>query len=306
MPANGILGKLRACLNRSRAWLAEDVLGPRGAGWDEASLEALETRLLSADVGVEATEWVIERLRKPARELAALDAGAMLEQTAVDLLQAIDTPLELPPSPRPFVILVVGVNGTGKTTTIGKLAKHFASEGLSVMLAAGDTYRAAAAAQLEEWAKRSGAAFVAQASGADPAAVIFDALTAAKRRGTDIVIADTAGRLHTAGGLMDELKKVKRVIAKFDASAPHETLLVLDASQGQNALVQATQFHKTLGVSGLVITKLDGTAKGGILLAIARQLDIPVRYVATGESVEDLVPFNAAEYAAALLKEPSP
>jgi fused signal recognition particle receptor len=305
MPANGFIGKLRACLSQSRAWLAQDVLGRRSAGWDEPALEALETRLLSADVGIEATEWLIERLRKPPRDLAALDARMQLEQTVVELLQAVETPLDLPPEPRPFVILVVGVNGTGKTTTIGKLSKHFATAGHSVMLAAGDTFRAAAVAQLEEWAKRSGAMLTAQASGADPAAVIFDALSAAKSRGTDIVIADTAGRLHTASGLMDELKKVKRVISKFDASAPHETLLVLDASQGQNALVQAAQFDKALGVSGLVITKLDGTAKGGILLAIARQLKIPVRYVATVEAVEDIVPFNATDFAAALLGEPS-
>jgi fused signal recognition particle receptor len=305
MPASAIFGKLRARFQQGRAWLLDDVLGRQATQWDETALEALESRLLLADVGVEATEALLDRLRKPARQDAALGPVGLLRSAIVELLRTVEQPLEIPATPRPFVILVVGVNGTGKTTTIGKLAARIARSGQSVMLAAGDTYRAAAVEQLGEWAKRSSAVLVAQASGADPAAVVFDALNSARSRGIDVVVADTAGRLHTAGGLMDELKKIKRVVARFDATAPHETLLVLDGSQGQNALVQAAEFHKALGVTGLVVTKLDGTAKGGIVLAIARRLAIPVRYVGIGETLDDLVPFEAHAYADALLGGPT-
>jgi fused signal recognition particle receptor len=301
MAASALVGRLRARLSQGRAWLSQALPGIAAATWDADALDALESQLLTADVGVDATEWLIERLRRRSRDTAKLSPAAALEASITELLQAVERPLVIPAEPRPFVILVVGVNGTGKTTTIGKLAARFRNDGLSVMLAAGDTYRAAAVEQLGTWAARSDAALMSQASGADPAAVAFDALSSAKSRGIDVVIADTAGRLHTAGGLMDELSKIKRVISRLDSSAPHETLLVLDGSQGQNALVQAAEFHKAIGVTGLVVTKLDGTAKGGILLAIARKLAIPVRFLAIGESADDLVPFDAAAFAAALL-----
>lgn len=302
MQLSGAVAKLRSRLTKGRSWLTQDLLGLRGRRWDDDALEELETRLLTADVGVDATEWLIERLRKPSREETELEPLEVLERAIVELLRPVEQPLELRARAHPFVILVVGVNGTGKTTTVGKLARRYTAAGLSVMLAAGDTYRAAAVEQLGIWAERCGASLMAQASGADPAAVVHDALSSAKSKNIDVVIADTAGRLHTAGGLMDELKKVKRVIGRFDDSAPHETLLILDASQGQNALAQAEEFNRTLDVTGLVITKLDGTARGGILLAVARQLGIPVRFLAVGEQAEDLIAFDAAEFAAALLQ----
>ncbi len=306
MLTSATVSRLRSRLSKGRAWLTHDLLGLRARRWDDDALEALETQLLTADVGVDATEWLIERLRKPSAAQAQLEPVEALENAIVELLQPVEQPLEFATPTQPFVVLVVGVNGTGKTTSIGKLAARCTAAGLSVMLAAGDTYRAAAVEQLGIWAQRCGATFMAQASGADPAAVVHDALSAARSRHMDVVIADTAGRLHTAGGLMDELKKIKRVIGRFDDSAPHETLLVLDASQGQNALAQAREFDKALGVTGLVITKLDGTAKGGILLAVARELAIPVRFIAIGEQAEDLVPFDAAEFAAALVQREAP
>jgi len=302
MPADGLLGKLRACLTQGRDWLTGDLIGRAGASWDAAALEELETRLLTADVGVEATSWLTERLARGGSRAAQTSPLAELRELVAKLLQPVEHPFAVDPSAKPYVILVVGVNGTGKTTTIGKLAATLKRDGHSVLLAAGDTFRAAAVEQLSEWARRSDLPIVAQSSGADPAAVVFDALNAARSRGIDVVIADTAGRLHTAGNLMEELKKIKRVIARFDPDAPHETLLVIDASQGQNALAQASQFHSALGVTGLVITKLDGTAKGGILLAIARQLAIPVRFLGVGESQDDLLPFDAQSFAAALLE----
>jgi fused signal recognition particle receptor len=212
--------------------------------------------------------------------------------------------LSINPADRPFVILVVGVNGSGKTTTIGKLARRCAGEGRSVLLAAGDTFRAAAIEQLKVWAERSGAEFAAQLPGADPGAVVFDALQAARARGSNVLLADTAGRLHSQSHLMEELKKVRRVIQRFDASAPHEVLLVLDANQGQNALAQARQFNEAVGVTGLVLTKLDGTAKGGIVIAIANELKIPIRYIGVGEAPEDFGEFDAAAFAAALVEGP--
>ena len=261
--------------------------------------------MLTADVGVEATEWLLAEMRARNRRGAA-PAAELLRDTAVDLLKTVEAPLPVSAAHKPFVILAVGVNGTGKTTTVGKLANRFAASGHSVLLAAADTFRAAASEQLQEWGRRADVPVVAQAAGADPAAVVHDALVAARARGIDVVLADTAGRLHTAAGLMDELEKIRRVVARFDASAPHEVLLVLDASQGQNALAQARRFHERLRLTGLAITKLDGTAKGGILLAIARELRVPIRFVGLGEGVDDLHDFRAADFVRALIGERAP
>jgi fused signal recognition particle receptor len=297
---SGFFAKLTARLNRGTAWLTGDLLKLARRPLDEDTVEELETRLLTGDVGVDATQWLIDEMRKAARREPNAPAGELLGQTALTLMRTVESPLTITQH-RPFVIMAVGVNGTGKTTTIGKLAYRLKSSGHSVLLAAADTFRAAAVEQLQEWGQRAGVPVVAQAAGADPAAVVHDALVAARARNVDIVLADTAGRLHTAAGLMDELEKVKRVVRRFDPTAPHETLLVLDASQGQNALAQAQKFHERLGVTGLAITKLDGTAKGGILLAIARQLRVPIRLVAVGEGIDDLDDFRAAEFVHALL-----
>ena len=296
---NGFFAKLKARLNRGRSWLSGGLFG---RGIDEEALEEFEERLLTADVGVEVTTWLIDRLRKVkgGSQEAAQEA---LRTALLELLKPVEVPLEIERTQRPYVILVVGVNGTGKTTTIGKLSHRLRQQGLSVLLAAGDTFRAAAVEQLAEWGDRAKVAVVSQAPGADPAAVVHDALAAARARNADVVIADTAGRLHTASGLMDELDKIRRIIKRFDASAPHEVLLVLDASQGQNALLQATEFHQRLGVTGLVITKLDGTAKGGVMLAIAKKLRVPIRFVAVGEGVDDLDVFAAEQFARALVEE---
>jgi fused signal recognition particle receptor len=239
------------------------------------------------------------------KELGNLEAllGA-LRKALLDVVRPAAIPLVLDRSVTPFVILVVGVNGAGKTTSIGKLARRMKEHGLKVMLAAGDTFRAAAVEQLQIWGQRNDVPVIAQAAGADPAAVAFDAVQAAKARGADVLLADTAGRLHTQSNLMEELKKVKRVIGRVDARAPHEVLLVLDASQGQNALQQAKLFHEALGVTGIVLTKLDGTAKGGIIFAIASELKLPIRFVGTGESAEDFDEFDADSFVDALLKRP--
>jgi fused signal recognition particle receptor len=297
----GFFAKLKTRLNRGKAWLATDLLGFGTRPLDEDVIEELETRLLTADVGVDATSWLIDEMRSASKRAAGTPAAELLRQTALKLMRTVEAPLVVARERKPFVILAVGVNGTGKTTTIGKLAHRLKSSGLSVLLAAADTFRAAAVEQLQEWGARSGVTVVAQAPGADPAAVVHDALVAARARNVDVVLADTAGRLHTAAGLMDELEKIKRIVARFDATAPHEVLLVLDASQGQNALTQALRFHERLGVTGLVITKLDGTAKGGILLAIARQLGVPIRFVALGEGIDDLDDFRAEEFVRALI-----
>jgi fused signal recognition particle receptor len=298
---SGFFAKLAARLNRGTAWLTGDLLQLARRPLDESAIEELETRLLTGDVGVDATQWLIDEMRKAGRRQPDASAGELLAQTALTLMRTVESPLAITTEHRPFVIMAVGVNGTGKTTTIGKLAHRLNSAGHSVLLAAADTFRAAAVEQLQEWGRRAGVPVVAQAAGADPAAVVHDALVAARARDIDVVLADTAGRLHTAAGLMDELTKVKRVVRRFDPTAPHETLLVLDASQGQNALAQALKFHERLGITGLVITKLDGTAKGGILLAIARQLGVPIRLVAIGEGIDDLDDFRAAEFVRALL-----
>ena len=261
-------------------------------------------RLLTADVGVDATRAIMSDLssRVSRNELADMDALMQaLYNKMHRILRPCAQPLEIVSEHQPFVILMVGINGAGKTTTIGKLAKKFQQQGKSVMLAAGDTFRAAAVEQLTIWGERNQSPVIAQGNGADSASVIFDAVQAAKARKIDILLADTAGRLHTQTNLMDELKKVKRVIQKFDKQAPHEVMLIVDASIGQNALVQARQFNEALGLTGITVTKLDGTAKGGILFAIAEQLKIPVRFIGVGESIDDLQEFDAYEFTSALL-----
>jgi fused signal recognition particle receptor len=303
--AESLLSRLRSRINRGDSWLTYD-LGQllAGDGLADDAIEELETRLLSADAGLEATEFLSERLRIRVRQGKVRDEDQLrdaLRAAIEELLAPCARPLVVDHALRPFVVLVVGVNGAGKTTTIGKLALRLRGDGNEVLLAAGDTFRAAAGSQLEAWAQRAGAGLVAQAAGADSAAVIHDALAAAKARGVDVVLADTAGRLHTQGHLMEELKKVQRVVRKFDPGAPHEVLLVLDATTGGNALAQAAEFHKALGVTGLVLTKLDGTAKGGTLLAVARKLSLPIRYIGVGEGADDLLPFDAAAFAQALI-----
>lgn len=301
----GFLQRLRRKLNRGSSWLTDGLATLfRGRSIDAEILEELETRLLTADVGVEATEYILDdlRTRVARKELADVEALiAALRQCVADILQPCAQPLLIDRAHRPFVILVVGVNGSGKTTSIGKLAQRLSDAGHSVMLAAGDTFRAAAIEQLQIWATRTGSAVVAQQAGADPGAVVFDAVQSARARNMDVLIADTAGRLQSQTHLMEELKKVRRVIQRVDATAPHEVLLVLDANQGQNALSQAVQFHQAIGVTGLVLTKLDGTAKGGIVLAIARRLKIPIRFIGIGEQAADFGEFNAEAFAAALV-----
>ena len=257
-----------------------------------------------ADVGVDTSQRIIGDLqkrlaRKELKDLDALKRG--LHEAVCEILRPVEQPLVIDKPEGPYVILMVGVNGAGKTTTIGKLARRFRDQGYSVMLAAGDTFRAAAVEQLQVWGERNNVPVIAQSAGADPAAVIFDAMDAARARGIDILLADTAGRLQSQAGLMDELAKVKRVISRRDETAPHEIMLVLDASQGQNALVQAEKFHEALGLTGLTITKLDGSAKGGILLAVANRLAVPVRFIGIGEAAEDMQAFSAEEFADALL-----
>jgi fused signal recognition particle receptor len=304
-PRQGFIKRLRARINRGDSWLTYDLanLAP-GGKIDEDVLDELEAELVMADVGIATTERIISDLqkelaRKELKDIEALRNGLRRSLTAI--LEPVAAPLEIPAQRRPFVILMVGVNGAGKTTTIGKLARRFKDQGLSVMLAAGDTFRAAAVEQLQAWGERNDVAVVAQHAGADPAAVIFDAWEAASARNIDVLLADTAGRLQNQQGLMDELAKVKRVIARRDETAPHEIMLVLDASQGQNALVQAEKFHEALGLTGITVTKLDGSAKGGILLAIANQLRVPVRFIGIGEAAEDMQPFVATEFVDALL-----
>ena len=303
-PRQGFLKRLSQRLGRGA--LSFDLRNLfRGRQIDADLLEELETRLLTADVGVEATEFILAGLNKrlARKELADVEALiAALRSAVEEILTPCARPLAIDPDCKPFTILVVGVNGSGKTTTIGKLARRFADEGRSVMLAAGDTFRAAAIEQLTVWAERTGASCIAQHAGADPAAVAFDALQAARARRTDVLIADTAGRLHSQSHLMEELKKVKRVLQRGDPRAPHEVLLVLDANQGQNALAQAVQFHEAIGVTGLVLTKLDGTAKGGIVIAIARRLGLPIRFVGIGEQPGDFGEFDAHAFASALVE----
>ena len=306
----GFFKRLRAKLNRGNSWLTYDLADLfRGRKIDAQILEELESRLLTADVGVEATEHILSDLQKRVARNELQDVAALisaLREAIVEILAPCAKPLVIDERQSPFVILVVGVNGSGKTTTIGKLARRLADDGQSVMLAAGDTFRAAAIEQLGIWAERTGSEFAAQQAGADPGAVVFDAVQSAKSRHMDVLIADTAGRLHSQSHLMEELKKVKRVIQRVDPAAPHEILLVLDANQGQNALSQAIQFHQAVGVTGLVLTKLDGTAKGGIVIAIARRLGLPIRFIGIGEQPEDFGEFDAQAFASALVEGPRP
>jgi len=302
----GFFKRLRAKLNQGPAWLTTDIveLLP-GRKIDAEILDDLETRLIMADVGVEAASRILEDLRRRVARKELNDVDALLkalQEAMSQILTPVQQALVIDPAVKPFVILVVGINGAGKTTTIGKLSARLLAEGKSVMLAAGDTFRAAAREQLEVWAARNNVPIVAHQSGSEPAAVIFDAMNAARARNIDVLIADTAGRLHTQTHLMDELKKVKRVLARLDPTAPHEVLLVLDGTIGQNAVAQAEEFNKGLGVTGLVITKLDGTAKGGVVLAIAQRLKIPIRFIGVGEQSEDFGVFNASEFVSALLK----
>lgn len=273
---------------------------------DDDLLDAIETALLTADVGVAATTALVENLRKRMKAREFADANgllAALRAELIALLQPVARPLRIDPQFKPFVVLTVGVNGVGKTTTIGKLAKRFKDEGHSLMLAAGDTFRAAAVAQLQTWGERNGVTVVAQGQNADAASVAFDALQAAKARGTGILIADTAGRLHTQQGLMAELGKIRRVLGKLDTTAPHEVLMVIDGTTGQNAISQLRQFHAAVDVTGLVVTKLDGTAKGGVVFALAREFGIPIRFAGIGERPEDLRVFDAEAFVDALLPE---
>ncbi|MFC0709544.1 signal recognition particle-docking protein FtsY [Azorhizophilus paspali] len=305
---SGFFARLRQGLAKTGSTLGEGMaslfLGEKAI--DDELLEELETRLLLADVGVEATTAIIQSLTQRVARKELADSEALyhaLQEELTALLRPVEQPLILESERRPYVILVVGVNGVGKTTTIGKLAARLQQEGRKVMLAAGDTFRAAAVEQLQVWGERNRIPVIAQHTGADSASVIFDALQAAKARGMDVLIADTAGRLHTKDNLMEELKKVRRVLGKLDEAAPHEVLLVLDAGTGQNAINQTKQFNQTVEITGLALTKLDGTAKGGVIFALARQFGLPIRYIGVGEGVDDLRDFAAEEFVRALFAE---
>jgi fused signal recognition particle receptor len=304
----GFFARLKQGLSKTSASIGEGMaslfLGRKTI--DDELLEDIETRLLTADVGVEATSVIIQRLTQKVARKELADADALYKSLQAELaamLKPVEQPLKITSQNKPFVILVVGVNGAGKTTTIGKLAKKLQLEGKKVMLAAGDTFRAAAVEQLQVWGERNKIPVIAQHTGADSASVIFDAVQAAKARGIDVLIADTAGRLHTKDNLMEELKKVRRVISKLDADAPHEVLLVLDAGTGQNAINQAKQFNQTVQLTGLALTKLDGTAKGGVIFALAKQFGLPIRYIGVGEGIDDLRTFEAEPFVQALFAE---
>ncbi len=302
----GFFSRFKRGLSKTRHQLGDGIgrllLGKKEI--DATLLEELETLLVSADVGVETSTQILTQLTDRLARAQLTDGDALFLALKAQL-QALLTPVEQSLMPvdegqGPLVILMVGVNGAGKTTTIGKLAKQYQRAGKKVMLAAGDTFRAAAVEQLQVWGERNQIPVIAQHTGADSASVIFDALQAARARGMDVLIADTAGRLHTQNNLMDELKKIKRVLQKLDAHAPHETMLVLDASMGQNALNQARQFNQSIGLTGITMTKLDGTAKGGIMFAIANELRIPFRYLGIGEGIDDLRPFDASQFVDAI------
>jgi len=309
-PKEGFFGRLKNQLTKTRTGLTGGLgnlfLGKKQI--DDDLFEELEMLLLTADVGIEATQQIISNLTQRVARKQLSDPQTLtqaLQEEMLSILEPNQQALEIPDSDGPFVILVVGVNGMGKTTTIGKLAKRLQAEGKSVMLAAGDTFRAAAIEQLQEWGKRNDVDVVAQHTGADSASVIYDAFEKAKARNVDVLLADTAGRLHTQTNLMNELSKINRVIKKLDDSAPHETMLVLDAGTGQNALAQAKNFDKATPLSGITLTKLDGTAKGGIIFAIANQFKLPIRFIGIGEGINDLRPFNAAEFTTALFEKPA-
>ncbi|KPA89482.1 signal recognition particle-docking protein FtsY [Pseudomonas asplenii] len=304
----GFFARLKQGLSKTSASIGEGMaslfLGKKAI--DDDLLEELETRLLTADVGVEATGVIIRSLTQKVARKQLTDSDALyksLQEELAAMLKPVEQPLQIDSQHKPYVILVVGVNGAGKTTTIGKLAKKLQLEGKKVMLAAGDTFRAAAVEQLQVWGERNHIPVIAQHTGADSASVIFDAVQAAKARGIDVLIADTAGRLHTKDNLMEELKKVRRVIGKLDEQAPHEVLLVLDAGTGQNAINQAKQFNQTVQLTGLALTKLDGTAKGGVIFALAKQFGVPIRYIGVGEGIDDLRTFEAEPFVQALFAE---
>ena len=304
----GFFARLKQGLSKTSASIGEGMaslfLGKKVI--DDELLEEIETRLLTADVGVEATSVIIKNLTQKVARKQLTDADALyksLQDELAAMLKPVEQPLKIESQNKPFVILVVGVNGAGKTTTIGKLAKKLQLEGKKVMLAAGDTFRAAAVEQLQVWGERNNIPVIAQHTGADSASVIFDAVQAAKARGIDVLIADTAGRLHTKDNLMEELKKVRRVIGKLDEDAPHEVLLVLDAGTGQNAISQTKQFNQTVALTGLALTKLDGTAKGGVIFALAKQFNIPIRFIGVGEGIDDLRDFESEPFVQALFAE---
>lgn len=305
-----LFSRMVSGLNRTRGQLSQGLgqllLGKKEI--DEDLLEEIETQLLMADIGVEACTQVISAITEKSERKELKDSDAVYQALKTELASLLvdkQAPLEIEKRDTPFVILVVGVNGVGKTTTIGKMAKRFQNQGLSVMLAAGDTFRAAAVEQLQVWGERNNVPVVAQHTGADSASVIFDAVESARAKKVDVVIADTAGRLQNKDNLMSELEKVVRVMRKIDDTAPHEVMLVLDAGTGQNALSQAQIFQQAVGVSGISLTKLDGTAKGGIIFAIAKQLGLPIRFIGVGEQIDDLRPFNAEEFIDALFSTPN-
>jgi fused signal recognition particle receptor len=306
----GWFARLKAGLQRTSSNFADGMgnlfLGRKVI--DQALMEELETQLLMADVGIDATQRIVGNLSQRVSRKELADSEALyraLQEELRALLAPCTAPLQIDGARKPYVILMVGVNGVGKTTTIGKLARRFRDEGRSVLLAAGDTFRAAAVEQLQVWGERNAVPVIAQHSGADSASVIFDALQAAQARGVDVLIADTAGRLHNKDNLMEELKKIVRVLRKIDPSAPHEVMLVLDAGTGQNALAQVKHFQEAVGVSGLVLSKLDGTAKGGIIFAISEQCRLPIRFIGVGEQAEDLRPFDADDFIRALFQRES-
>lgn len=305
----GLLERLKAGVQKTRAGLVarleEAIAGKKEI--DAGLLEELEYALIAADVGVRTTSEILERIRQRAERRTLHDAQELrqlIREHLLEVLRAAERPAPRVSEP-PAVVLVVGVNGSGKTTTIGKLAHLYKSEGRSVLLAAADTFRAAAIEQLEIWGQRTGSPVIRQKPGADPSAVLFDALQAARARGTDYVIVDTAGRLHTKSNLMAELEKMRRTASRVVPGAPHEVLLVMDATTGQNGLEQARRFTESSGVTGLVLTKLDGTAKGGIIVAIARELNLPIRYVGVGEQPEDLLPFDPEQFITSLFESDS-
>jgi len=304
-PKTGLLARIKKGLTRTRSQFAEGlgnlILGSKVI--DDELLEDIESQLLVADVGYEATTEIIDNLTQRVARKQLTDGQALYEalrEQLTQLLEPVEQPLELDPGQHPYVVLVVGVNGVGKTTTIGKLARHYQKQDKKVLLAAGDTFRAAAVEQLQIWGERNQVPVIAQHTGADSASVVFDAVQAARARGSDLLIADTAGRLHNKSHLMEELAKVKRVVAKLDPEAPHEVLLVLDAGTGQNAVSQAREFIQSAGVTGLVLTKLDGTAKGGVIFALSKEFGLPVRFIGVGEGLDDLQPFRARAFVEAL------
>tara|TARA_R110002073_G_scaffold4917_23_gene31227 strand:+ start:6747 stop:7721 length:975 start_codon:yes stop_codon:yes gene_type:complete len=304
----GFFSRVKSGLSKTRSKFSEGmgrlILGEKQI--DDQLLEDIETLLLTADVGVPATAEIIGDLTRMVARKELANSGALyehLQSQLTGMLKEVEAPLVIEGEHRPFVILMVGVNGAGKTTTIGKLAKQFQAKGKSVLLAAGDTYRAAAVEQLKVWGERNDVAVIAQGTGADSASVIYDALEAARSRQVDVLIADTAGRLQSKKNLMDELSKIKRVLGKLDESAPHEVMLVLDATTGQNAISQATQFQAAVDVSGITLSKLDGSAKGGVIFAVAKQLRLPIRFIGVGEKVDDLREFRAEEFVQALFEQ---